>query len=250
LAVAAISYDSVPILKSFADRVGITFSLLSDPDSKIIQSYGILNEATPKGMYYGIPYPGTYILDAKSVVVQKYFEDDYTQRYTASDILSRQFGASVGGAHSTIAAKHLQISASAGVEVAHIGQRIGLALDIDLPKGMHVYAPGVQGYIPIDFTIAEASAFTLHPAVYPPSKSLRLEAIKETVPVYTEHIRVLREITMTKAATPGELTVEGALRYQACDDRECFIPETVPLKWKLRVEPLDRQRAPAEIQHK
>lgn len=246
----AISYDSPAILKSFADRKNITFPLLSDPDSKTIRAYGILNETAPKGPFFGIPYPGTYLLDAKGVVVEKYFEDDYTQRYTASDILAKQFGAAVGAAHSTIEAKHLGLSASAGAEVVHIGQRIVLALDVDIPSGVHVYAPGVQGYIPIDLAIAESSAITTHPSVYPPSKALHLKAINETVPVYTGQVRVLREITITKNVEPGELIVEGTFRYQACDDRECFIPETLPLKWKLQVEALDRQRAPSEIQHK
>ena len=89
LGLAAISYDSPAFLKSFADRKNITFPLLSDPDSKIIRAYGILNEAAPKGPFYGIPYPGTYILDTKGVVVAKYFEEDYANRYTVSDILAK-----------------------------------------------------------------------------------------------------------------------------------------------------------------
>lgn len=224
--------------------------MLSDPDSKIIGAFGILNETAPKGPFYGIPYPGTYILDPKGVVIAKYFEDDYTQRFTASDILAKEFHAPVGISHSTIEAKHARISTSAGVQTGHVGQRIVLAVDIDLPKGVHVYAPGVQGYKPIDFVISESDAFTTHAAIYPPSKLLHLKAINETVPVYTGQIRVLREITIGKNAKVGELAVEGTFRYQACDDRECFIPETVPLKWVLRVEALDRQRAPTEIQHK
>lgn len=224
--------------------------MLSDPDSKIIRAYGILNETAPKGPFYGIPYPGTYILDPQGVVVEKYFEDDYTQRYTASAILAKQYGATVGAAHSTVQAKYLRLSASAGDEVVHIGQRIVLSLDIDLPKGMHVYAPGVKGYIPIDLAIADSPSFALHDAVYPASKTLHLKAINETLPVYTGQFRVLRDITIAKGAQPGELTVEGKFRYQACDDRQCFLPETVPLKWVLRVEALDRQRAPSDIQHK
>lgn len=47
---------------------------------------------------------------------------------------------------------------------------------------------------------------------------------------------------------PAELIVEGAFRYQACDDKECYPPQTIPLKWRLKVEKLDRQRAPAELQ--
>jgi len=228
--------------------------MLSDPDSKIIRAYDILNETSPKGPFYGIPYPGTYILNPKGVVVEKYFEEDFSQRYTASAILTKQFGAPVGDAQSTgrseIAAKHLRLSASAGMTVVHTGQRIMLAVDVDLPNGMHVYAPGVQGYIPIDLSVAESSAIAVHPAVYPASKTLHLKAINENVPTYTSRFRVLREITIGKDAKPGDLTVDGSFRYQACDDKECFIPETVPLKWVLRVEALDRVRAPAEIQHK
>jgi AhpC/TSA family len=60
LGVAAISYDSVGALKSFADRQHITYPLLSDPDSKIIRTYDILNEAVKPGTpTYGIPYPGS-----------------------------------------------------------------------------------------------------------------------------------------------------------------------------------------------
>lgn len=247
---AAISYDSTAILKNFADRKNITFPLLSDPDSKIIRAYGILNETVPKGPFFGIPHPGTYILDTKGVVVQKYFEDDYTQRFTASDILAKEFGAAGSAAHSSIEAKHVRLSASAGIDVVHAGQRIALTLDVDLPGGVHVYAPGVQGYIPIELAISESSAIAVHPAIYPPSETIHLEVIKETVPAYTGHIRILGEITIAKNAKPGELVVEGAFRYQACNEKICFIPETVPLKWILQVEALDRQRVPTEIQHK
>jgi len=102
LGVAAISYDSVAVLKSFAERRGITFLLLSDPESKIIRDFGIFNEQSQKGtMQYGIPYPGTYLVDRAGRVTAKYFEDDYTQRYTSADILVSHFGESAGTAQST-----------------------------------------------------------------------------------------------------------------------------------------------------
>ena len=250
LGLAAISYDIPAILKSFSDRRKLGYPLLSDPGSKIIRAYGLLNETIPPGPFFGIPYPGTYILDHDGKVVAKYFEDDYTQRFTASDILIRQFGAAAGAAHSTVASKHLKIATSAGTAVVHTGQRIALTVDISAPPGVHVYAPGVTGYIAIDLSVADSPSYAAHPAVYPPSNTMRLAAIDETVPVFVGDFRVLREITISKSAVPGELTVEGQLRSQACDEKQCYVPETVPLKWILRVEPLDRQRAPAEIQHK
>jgi len=250
LGLAAISYDSPAILKSFADRKQIAYPLLSDPGSKIIREYGLLNQTIPQGPFFGIPYPGTYILDRDRKVVSKYFEDDYTQRFTAADILIRQFGAAAGASHATVEAKHLRISTSAGTAVVHTGQRIALTVDISAPTGVHVYAPGVSGYIPIDLQIADAPAYSVHPGEYPASKTMRLAAIDETVPVYLGDFRIVREITISKNAAQGELTVQGSLRYQACDEKQCYVPETIPLSWTLRVEPLDRQRAPAEIQHK
>jgi peroxiredoxin len=51
--VAAISYDSAEILKSFGDRRKIDFPMLADPDSQTIRAYDVLNtEAT--GQYKGM----------------------------------------------------------------------------------------------------------------------------------------------------------------------------------------------------
>jgi peroxiredoxin len=87
LGVAAISYDTVGVLRTFAQRKGISYPLLSDADSKVIRAYALLNETVPPGLpQFGIPFPGTFILDAFGLVVSKYFESDFRQRYTASDI--------------------------------------------------------------------------------------------------------------------------------------------------------------------
>jgi peroxiredoxin len=53
-------FDSVAVLKNFADRQHITFPLLSDPESKIIRAFDILNETVAPGTaFYGIPNRGT-----------------------------------------------------------------------------------------------------------------------------------------------------------------------------------------------
>ena len=48
----------------------------------------------------------------------------------------------------------------------------------------------------------------------------------------------------------GNLVIEGALRYQACDARVCYLAQAVPLKWRLHYDELDRQRVPPEMQRK
>jgi hypothetical protein len=259
LGVAAISYDSTAVLKSFAERRGITFPLLSDPDSKTIRDFGIFNEQSQEGtMQYGIPYPGTYLVDRAGRVTAKYFEDDYTQRYTSGDILVSRFGGSAGTAHTAAEGKHLRVSASASNARVRSGQRISLVLDVQLGPRLHVYAPGVKSdYIPIEWSMKESPAMVVRAATYPVAKMLRLEAIGETAPVFEGAFRLLRDVTVARDATvrplldvEGRLTMEGALKYQACDDKLCYPPETVPVRWTLQVEGHDRERAPAELQRK
>lgn len=254
LGVVAISYDSVAVLKAFADRQHITFPLLSDRQSEIIRRYGIFNETVEKSSpSYGIPYPGVYVLDAQGRIVAKYFEDDFKNRDTAALILMRSFGLSAPGPHESVAAKHIQLSTSASDHNVATGQKVLLEVDVDLPANMHVYAPGVTGYIPIDWKMDSSTGVTIGPAEYPASQSMRLEAIHETVPVFQGQVRLLRTVTV---GGPGEikaildaggaLTLSGTFRYQACDETTCYNPEIVPVSWKLRVMPLDRVRATAD----
>ena len=258
LGLAAISYDSVEILKNFADRRHITFPLLSDPDSKIIRAFGILNETVKPGTpQFGIPNPGTYVVNTKGTVVAKYFVDTIRERVSASDILVQQFGAVADAAGGSVETDHLRLTTTASMGVARPGHHIVLSLDLDLKPNMHVYAPGVQGYIPIDWKLEEGPAAKALPFEYPASRMLHLKAIGETVPVYRGRVRITREIIFGQedAVKPlvtfaGDLVLKGSFRYQACDNRKCYLPETVPLEWRFHFEGLDRERAPVSLQRK
>ena len=77
--VVAISYDSVQILKRFADKSTIKYPLLSDAGSKTIDAYGIRNKEAPE-RWSGIPHPGTFILDQKGIIRAKLFLENYRER--------------------------------------------------------------------------------------------------------------------------------------------------------------------------
>ena len=116
------------------------------------------------------------------------------------------------------------------------GQRVTLILDVDLQPNMHAYAPGVAGgYISIDWKMPDSPAAAVHPAIFPRSEKLYLKAIGETVPAYRNHFRLTRDITIARPLdASGEFTVAGALRYQACDDRVCYIPQQLHLAWTFK----------------
>lgn len=253
---AAISYDSVEILKSFADRRGITYPLLADPDSKIISSYRVLNPDA-KGMQHGMALPGYFFIGTDGVIREKYFETKYTDRYTANNLIGKLFpelGEEVG---ERVDAPHLNVVLRQSDRVVVPGSRVTLIAEVDLPPGVHVYALGVSGYKPIQLEIQPAPEFELAAPEYPKSKTLYLPAIKERVPVFEGKFLIAADATLS--ATPDvvrslgadgkPLTLTGELRYQACDAKTCYLPASVPLRWQLQVTPLDTQRAPEAIRH-
>jgi hypothetical protein len=258
LAVAAVSYDSAVVLRNFADRKGIHFPLLSDPDSRLIRELNILNDTVPKdSAFFGIPYPGSFLVDAKGVIVAKYFQDDFRERYTSADILVHEFGATPDSAKTEVEGRQLTLTAAASNSMVAPGQRVALALAIDLKPNMHVYAPGVEGYIAIDWKMKDSESAAAGEVKFPPSEKLYLKAIDETVPVFRGQFRLARDIVIGPEAklkplvdAAGNFTVEGTLRYQACDDRLCYIPQELPLKWTFQYESFDRQRVPTELQRK
>jgi peroxiredoxin Q/BCP len=89
--VVAISYDSVEVLAKFAEKQKITFPLLSDPDSKVIKDYGLLNKEA-KGKTEGIPYPGIVLIDKEGLIRAKLFFDGYRERHGPEDIIKAAAG--------------------------------------------------------------------------------------------------------------------------------------------------------------
>ena len=69
----------------------MTFPLLSDPGSMTIRKYGIFNTTIPADnqQSYGIPFPGTFMLNAQGTVTARFFEQAYQERSTVGSILAR-----------------------------------------------------------------------------------------------------------------------------------------------------------------
>ena len=84
--VVTISYDSPETLKRVAAKREVTFLLLSDPGSKTIKAFGILNQA-PKEKAKGLPYPGIFILDQKGIIRAKLFHPGYAERAKVADLI-------------------------------------------------------------------------------------------------------------------------------------------------------------------
>ncbi len=254
---AGISYDSVEILKYFSDRRKIDFPLLSDPDSRIIRMYQVLNSEAI-GPNAGMARPEYFFIDPKGNIREKFFEAKYRERLTGNTVLSKLFPELGEEVSDTVEAPHLQLRVEQSDRVAVPGNLVTLTVEVRLPQDVHVYAPGTKGYKTIKLAIDPLPDFELKQASYPAAKILYLPAIKERVPVFEGAFRIRQELKVNSAtdfsgalgADGKNITVKGKLEYQACDSKICFLPTSVPVEWQIQIVPLDRQRAPEDIRHK
>ena len=259
LKLAAISYDSQAILMDFAKRHKIEVPLLADPDSKVIRSFNVLN-AEANGMNKGMVHPGFFYIDASGVIREKYFEAKYTNRFTANNVMGKLFAELTQEVSQTTEAPHLRLTLSQSDRTVAAGSRLTLRVAVELPSGVHVYSPGVQGYKPIQLVLHPPGGIEPAPAIYPSSKILYLEVIKEQVPVFEGKFRIVQDVTIPVSkvgagiravlGSAKTVSIAGELQYQACDATICYPPTSVPLKWELKVEPLDLHRSPENIRHK
>ncbi len=240
------SYDSPETLAAFADRHGITYPLVSDPGSKVIDAWGLRNQAA-RGREEGIPHPGTFLIDRSLKVLERAFEQAYQERNTAASLLARIGGAVPPDSPTDVAGG--QLTATLGVTDAVVppGGRTTLIVDLKPKPNMHVYAPGQEGYIPVSIALDPSADFKVQPAKFPAPGTYYFGPLKETVQVYDKPVRITQDVTLAlspelrKRATAKEtLVITGSLTYQACDDKVCYRPETVPLGWSLTLTPFIR----------
>ena len=230
---AAISYDSQAILREFAKSHKIEFPLLADPESKVIRSFKVLNEEA-KGMNKGMSHPGFFYIDQSGVIRERYFEAKYTNRFTANNVIGRLFPELTQEVSQTAEAALLRLTLLQSDRTVVPGSRLTLMVDVELPPSVHVYSPGVKGYKPIQLVLHPPGGIEPAPAIYPSSKILYLQAIKEQVPVFEGKFRIAQDVTIPVSkvgagiravlGSASTVSITGELQYQACDATICYPP--------------------------
>jgi alkyl hydroperoxide reductase subunit AhpC len=247
IGLAAISYDPPATLKAFADKYAISFPLLSDEGSATIKRYGILNtEASAR--IAGVPYPGTFMVDARGVVTARSFEERYEERASGASLLAGVVGAQPAAGTQKTETSHLTVTWSMSDAVVAPGTKFSLTVDVSPKPRMHVYAPEQKDYIPIALTIDAGDALRVFPAVFPKPEKYFFQPLNETQLVFSNQFRIVQDVTVAltpamrqrAAAAGATLTIKGSLRYQACDDKVCYMPQTIPLSWTVGLRRLER----------
>lgn len=88
----AISIDAPDDSRKFAEKIAsdergqVSFTLLSDPGSRTIDSYGLRDPAYAGQPVEGIPHPAVYVVDKTGRVAWARIESDYRKRPTNEEI--------------------------------------------------------------------------------------------------------------------------------------------------------------------
>jgi len=137
----------------------------------------------------------------------------------------------------------LQVASHVSAERVAVGDRFSVTLDLAPAPRMHVYAPTVVNYKPIVLTVRPQPGLIVRSVSYPPAERYFYAPLKETVDVYQKPFQVVQELALDgspagRNALKGvsTITVQGTLHYQACDDKICYPPRTVPMTWAVGIK--------------
>jgi hypothetical protein len=150
--------------------------------------------------------------------------------------------ASPSSRSSQAATDHLKLRLSSRPQTIAPGGTLTLVVEVEPRRGMHVYAPGDHDYRVISLTVTPLPFVQSLPVKYPPSEVYHFVPLNERVPVYMKPFTLVQEVRIADtdvartalANEPGEFTLFGTLAYQACDDRLCFNPVSVPVSWRIK----------------
>ena len=118
------------------------------------------------------------------------------------------------------------------------GGTVAARLTAKLEPGWHLYSPTTPpgGPIPTSLKLDDNPALD-KVAVYQPQPERKFDPnFNLNVEWFQNQVDFLVSATLKKDAPAGPLDLTALVRYQACDDRQCYAPKEVPLDFDVKVQ--------------
>lgn len=249
----AISYDDVGALSAFATAHDVSYPLLSDVDSAVIRQFGILNTQVQPGdvPIYGVPFPGSYVVDGDGVVVAKFFHDSYKKRESPDTLLDAAQGRiELQPDEPVRRGGDPDVSVSAtlhgGGGVLKQGSVRRVVVRFELRNGLHIQGDTVpEGMFATTVEIEGPEGLVVGEPIFPPTETLRLPGLDLQLQVWSGTVDIAVPVypvapllSELRAITRPSITLDVGVRYQACDDTTCLLPRTVQLPLQVGLEPV------------
>jgi thiol:disulfide interchange protein DsbD len=131
----------------------------------------------------------------------------------------------------------VKVEAHASHKRIHPGDTLDIAIVANINQGLHInsHQPPDEALIPTVVVFDERDGFIPGPVSYPEPihKSFAFSAHK--LPVYEGKIVMTTRGRLAADIPLGATKLSGHLAYQACDDKTCFVPNSLPFEIPLDV---------------
>ena len=111
-------------------------------------------------------------------------------------------------------------------------------LNFRIPSGYHINSntPKSEFLIPTALKMDLPTDIVLGKIAYPPGQDVSFPfSPDEALSVYTGDFTITVAVHPLKSVQPGKYVMHGMLRYQACDNAQCFPPKTLPVNFDVKV---------------
>lgn len=127
-------------------------------------------------------------------------------------------------------------------------------LNFRVATGFHINsnAPKDEFLIPTALKMDLPTDIVLGKIAYPEGQELTFPfSPDQKLSVYSGDFTITVAVHPLLSVTPGKYVMHGVLRFQACDNAQCFPPKTVPVSFDVKVvkEPPTHHANPAQSPH-
>ena len=121
------------------------------------------------------------------------------------------------------------------VDKVQPGSQFQMAVVVEIAEGWHVNAnPAGEGLIATEVIFPDTPHLTGGEMVYPVGEVLELGSIGEA-PVYHDTITIGIQVDLSQDAPIGPITMDLELRYQACNEEQCLLPEVLVFEVPIEI---------------
>ena len=242
-------------MSRFGLEHGITYRMLGDVGSANLDRLGLVDrDIEAHQAEFGIPaserhrgvaYPAVFLLDEQGVVRQKRIQRNYRLRETGATLLEAALGRGVLGVEPVgLEAPSVAGPVQVGLRLDHPYYRpfqINRAhIEVRIAPGFHVYAePVPAGFQAFSVEVDPPEWAAGTPQMPAPTRTLQLQGLQETFVCHEAEFTAVVPFAVLQRAGSGAMTVAFTIRYQACDDRECFPPVAQRFSFNLEEQALD-----------
>jgi hypothetical protein len=127
-------------------------------------------------------------------------------------------------------------------------------LNFRVPAGYHINSntPKSEFLIPTALKMDLPTDIILGKIEYPAGEELTFPfSPDEKLSVYTGDFTIALGVHPLHSVVPGKYVMHGVLRYQGCDNAQCFPPKNLPVSFEVKVvkEPPAHHANPAQSPH-